>query len=591
MRGSNASDAPTTPLLVRAGTVVAGKFRVERVLAEGGMGVVVAATHLQLDRPVALKFLRADVSHNLEALARFTREAKAAAQLKSEYVAHVLDVGVTEDGTPYMVMEYLEGLSLYRVLQTHGPLGIASASEYAIQACEGLAEAHSRGIVHRDIKPDNLFLIERAPGWRSIKILDFGISKLALADPNNIATGVIMGSPCYMSPEQLRSTATVDHRTDIWSLGATLYELLTGKAAFDASLTLPELVATILHKTAIPVQTLRPAVPDGLAAVVDRCLAKDRELRFDSAAELAKALQPFATDRARSAVERAASMVPAFPISRREGETAETQTRAQVQALDTQSEMHRVDQLMGISPPQGVTTNSGLGTPSVTPTPLSMTNPPPAGTPEAPHSRRKTKQLVLVTWGLGALLVIALVAALRRKPSLPEPAAMVTPPAPPVMESVPDTVDIVVRVSPSAAQITIDGAPVSGNPFHARYPKDHATHQIRATAPGFDAKWEDVPLSHDVVVDMSLDRHTASARVAPPSLPQGRSLAPAPAVRTVSAPVRSVKRVVDNTPVASVPPPPPPARETAAPGSLEVSPIGGRPPLRPIETKNPYGTP
>src|SRR5882672_4145938 len=213
MRGSNASDAPTSPLLVRAGTVVAGKFRVERILAEGGMGVVVAATHIQLDRPVALKFLRADISSNLEALARFTREAKAAAQLKSEHVAHVLDVGVTDDGTPYMVMEYLEGLSLYRVLQTHGPLGITSATEYAIQACEGLAEAHSRGIVHRDIKPDNLFLIERAPGWRAVKILDFGISKYALGG-GNLATGVIMGSPCYMSPEQLRSTASVDHRAD-----------------------------------------------------------------------------------------------------------------------------------------------------------------------------------------------------------------------------------------------------------------------------------------------------------------------------------------------------------------------------------------
>ena len=558
------------------------------------MGVVVAATHLQLDRPVALKFLRADVSQNVEALARFTREAKAAAQLKSEYVAHVLDVGVTDDGTPYMVMEYLEGLSLYRVLQTHGPLGIASAAEYAIQACEGLAEAHSRGIVHRDIKPDNLFLIERAPGWRSVKILDFGISKLALADPANIATGVIMGSPCYMSPEQLRSTATVDHRTDIWSLGCTLYELLTGKAAFDASLTLPELVATILHKTATPLQTLRPAIPDGLAAVVDRCLAKDRELRFGSAAELARALQPFATDRARSAVERAASIVPVFPVARREGDMSEAQTRAQAQKLETQSEMHRVDQLMGLVPPHGVTTNSGIGTVSVTPTPLSVTNPPPADAAELPPSRWRTKQLVFATWGVGALLVIGLVAALRRKPTLPEPAAMVAPQPPSVVESVPETVDLVVRVSPGVAQITIDGALVSGNPFHARYPKDEATHQIRATAPGFDPKWEDVPLSHDVVVDMSLDRHTASAHVAPPSIPFGRTISPAtPVVRTVSAPARPVKKVaVDNAPAVVLPAPPPsPVKETVVPGAPEVSPTGGRPPLRPIETKNPYGTP
>jgi hypothetical protein len=257
--------------------------------------------------------------------------------------------------------------------------------------------------------------------------------------------------------------------------------------------------------------------------------------------------------------------------------------------------MHRVDQLMGLVPPHGVTTNSGLGTVSVTPTPLSVTNPPPADAAELPRSRWRTKQLVFATWGVGALLVIGLVAALRRKPTLPESAAMVVPQPPaPVVESIPETVDLVVRVSPGVAQITIDGVPVSGNPFHARYPKDEATHQIRATAPGFDPKWEDVPLSHDVVIDMSLDRHTASARVVPPSLPFGRTVTPTvPVVRTVSAPARPVKRVAaDNSP-AVVPPAPttPPVKESVGPSSSEVSPTGGRPPLRPIETKNPYGTP
>jgi serine/threonine protein kinase len=584
MRGSNASDAPTSPLLARPGVVVAGKFRVERILAEGGMGVVVAATHIQLDRPVALKFLRADISANLEALARFTREAKAAAQLKSEHVAHVLDVGVTDDGTPYMVMEYLDGQSLYRVLQTQGPLSIASAADYAIQTCEGLAEAHARGIVHRDVKPDNLFLIERSPGWRSIKILDFGISKIPLTDANNIATGVIMGSPCYMSPEQLRSTATVDHRTDIWSLGATLYELLTDKAAFDASLTLPELVATILHKPPPSLPALRPDIPAELAAVIGRCLEKDREARFASAAELARALLPFAPERARSAAERAGSMAPAFPVSRR-GSSAPPSAPPSGPSPDTQSEMHPV----GVNTAPRVTTHSGLGGTSVTPMPLGMTTPPIAPVVAEAVPSRRPKWTTLVTWGLAGVLVVALIATLRRKPqtlaaAVPAPSQVQAPAA----DNVPSFIDLQVRVSPVTAQITIDGAPVSGNPYRARYPRDQAVHQIRASAPGFEPKWEDVPLQHDVVVDMSLDRQMTALHVLPTPSPQGRVMSPAAPAARSNPPARVIKRV-SATPAASLPAP---AREPlAAPPLAEVSPTGGRPPLRPIETKNPYGSP
>jgi serine/threonine-protein kinase len=299
---------------VPAGTVVGGKFRIDRVLAEGGMGVVVAATDLHLERPVALKFLRAENGADWECAARFTREAKAAAQLKSEYVAAVLDVGVTDDGMPYIVMEYLEGQSLFQVLRTQGPLDIESAALYTIQVCEGLAEAHSRGILHRDIKPDNLFLLERSPGWRSIKIVDFGISRLSLAEGGDITTGIMMGSPSYMSPEELGAGPSLDHRTDIWSLGATLHELLTGRTAFEPSM-LPELVSAIMHRPPVPVRRLRPEVPEELAAVIERCLAKDREARFSSAADLARALLPFAPESARGIAERAATMAPAFAPS------------------------------------------------------------------------------------------------------------------------------------------------------------------------------------------------------------------------------------------------------------------------------------
>jgi serine/threonine-protein kinase len=574
--------------LVRVGSVVADKFRVERVLAEGGMGVVVAATHLQLDRVVALKFLRADISSNWDALARFTREARAAAQLKSEHVAHVLDVGVTDDGTPYMVMEYLEGLSLYRLIQTQGVLDISSAAEYAIQACEGLAEAHSRGIVHRDIKPDNLFLVERSPGWRTIKILDFGISKFALADAHNIATGVIMGSPCYMSPEQLRSTATVDHRTDIWSLGASLHEFLTGKAAFDASLTLPELVAAILHKPAPPLRELRPDVPEGLAVVVDRCLAKDRDARFDTAAEVAKALLKFAPDRARPLAERAASMIPAFSISKQEVDPTEGAGRIPAPMAATQSEVHRVDSgLIGTEPGGG--SNGGSRTALETPTPLAM-----SGATGFPHRLRRSlgpKRMAIAAWGLGALLIVALAASLgRNRPPAQAPAVLTpTPSEARPLAGPTEMIDLVVRVSPLSAQITIDGAPVPGNPFHARYPKDEAIHQIRGTASGFEPKWEDVPLAHDMIVDMSLDRRMTGpvSRTGGPAPPATRAAVPATRTIAPATAARQTKRAsVQSAPVA-----PYVSVEAPAPTFTEVTPGGGRVPLRPIETKNPYESP
>ena len=247
---------------IEPGGVVSGKFRIDRVLGEGGMGVVVLATHLQLDEPVALKFLRAEAVAESEALTRFLREAQAASKLKSEHVARVLDVAVTDEGLPYIVMEYLQGNDLSRTVQSSGPLTVEDTAEYVIQACEGLAEAHARGFVHRDIKLENLFLADQGEGWRTLKILDFGISKIAApAGMSNFSTRSIMGSPCYMSPEELRSTAGVDHRTDIWALGVTIFELLAGKTPYDGGRTLPELVTAILEGPPPSIVEARPGIP------------------------------------------------------------------------------------------------------------------------------------------------------------------------------------------------------------------------------------------------------------------------------------------------------------------------------------------
>jgi serine/threonine-protein kinase len=289
---------------IRPGDIVAGKYRVDRVLGEGGMGVVVAATHEHLGQKVALKFLLPEMAANPEIVQRFLREARAAVQIHSEHVARVLDVG-TQDGAPYMVMEYLEGGDVARVLAERGALPVSEAVGYVLQACEAIAEAHSLGIVHRDLKPANLFLAKRPTGKPSVKVLDFGISKApaTAGDANLTKTSAIMGSPSYMSPEQLVSSASVDVRCDVWALGVVLYEMLAHAVPFLAS-SMPELVAAILQKNPQPLAAVRAGVPPGLDAVVDRCLQKDPARRYPNVAELARALLPFAPSRSEESIER-----------------------------------------------------------------------------------------------------------------------------------------------------------------------------------------------------------------------------------------------------------------------------------------------
>jgi serine/threonine-protein kinase len=304
---------------VREGEVLAGKYRVERVLGVGGMGVVVAATHLQLEERVALKFLVKDALENADAVARFAREARAAVKIKSEHVARVIDVGTMENGAPYMVMEYLEGCDLAQVLQSRGPLSVEDAVEYVLQACEAIAHAHVLGIVHRDLKPANLFLIRRPDGTDAIKVLDFGISKVmpgkgSSSDNAMTRTRAIMGSPLYMSPEQMTSTRDVDGRTDIWSLGIILYELLAGQSPFTAD-SLPLLCGLILSAPTPSIQTVRPGIPPGLDAVLRRALEKDPARRYGNIAEFAGALAEFAPARARVSVERVARVVEAAGLT------------------------------------------------------------------------------------------------------------------------------------------------------------------------------------------------------------------------------------------------------------------------------------
>ena len=304
----SAGDAPSEELegIPKAGDVVAGKFVVESVLGVGGRGVVVSASHAQLGQKVAIKFLRKNANKTPEAVNRFLREARAVVGLHSAHVVRVMDVGVLEDGMPYMVMEHLVGTDLHKLLEERKTLPVTDAVDFLLQGMEAIAEAHAMGIVHRDLKPANLFLARSPDGSPLVKVLDFGISKAmgSISQEQNLtATSTIMGSPLYMSPEQLRSSKNVDTRTDVWALGVMLYELLVGRLPFEAE-TVTGLCAKIVADAPTPLRQIDPGVPAGLEAVVLRCLEKDVSRRVASVAELAVALQPFASPEGKMAVDR-----------------------------------------------------------------------------------------------------------------------------------------------------------------------------------------------------------------------------------------------------------------------------------------------
>ncbi len=284
---------PQTESEVEVGQEFLGKYRVEAILGQGGMGVVVKCIHLDLNKPVAIKMLRQDVLSDRDATERFTREARAASRLKSEHVAEVVDVGVfPSTGVPYMIMEFLDGHDLGQLVDERGPLQPPLAAMLMLQAAEALAEAHSRDIVHRDVKPSNLFVCWRPDGSAMVKVLDFGISKSPIGvDMKLTQTQSLLGTPAYMSPEQMRSARLVDARTDIWSLGTVFYELLEGRRPFEA-----DSFSEMCVKVAMDPPDPMVNAPPELQAIIMRCLAKNADQRYANMAELGRDLLPHALD-------------------------------------------------------------------------------------------------------------------------------------------------------------------------------------------------------------------------------------------------------------------------------------------------------
>lgn len=317
MNESSSRSADSDPRFsspVREGELLAGKYVVGRLLGLGGMGAVFEAREERLERRVAVKVLLPRLLNSPTAASRFKREAKAATRITSEHVVKVVEIGDLPDGTPFLVMEYLEGKDLRAVLRECGPLSPHVAIDYLLQALQAVAEGHMNAVIHRDLKPSNLFLSERADGTPLIKVLDFGIAKtLQLDNAEDLALtsseDVQLGSPTYMPPEQFTNPKDVDATADIWSLGVTLYELIGGKPPFQGA-SHAELVGRVLASTPEPLRALAPGsvLPAGLDRIVLRCLEKKREQRYKNAVELATALAPYGSDDARLSLTRVSGL-------------------------------------------------------------------------------------------------------------------------------------------------------------------------------------------------------------------------------------------------------------------------------------------
>ena len=278
--------------------VLAGKYRVESVLGAGGMGIVVRATHLLLAQPVALKFLHEDALARPGFVARFAREARALARLRTEHVARVLDVGTLENGAPYLVMEYLEGDDLEAVLAKRAKLPLVEAATYLLQTCEAIAEAHAARIIHRDLKPANIFLAHRPDGVPVVKVLDFGIAKALDEGELLTQTATSLGSVHYMAPEQVRDAKSCDARADVWALGVILYQLVTGQLPFQGDTAMAVFFAVLDGKRRpvrdhLPATSLPSGALDALDALIDRCLEVDVAKRLASVDLVADALVTF----------------------------------------------------------------------------------------------------------------------------------------------------------------------------------------------------------------------------------------------------------------------------------------------------------
>ncbi len=531
------------------GETVGGRYVVERLVGKGGMGAVLAAADSESGGQVAVKVMVGEAVTNSDSSKRFLRELRAVWALDHPHVVKLLDYGTLADGAPYMVLELLDGRSLDQLITDHGPLPIDESVDYLIQACEGVAAAHALGIVHRDLKPGNLFRIAGSDGRPHVKVLDFGISKANRdLDPHTDAeslteTNMLLGSPQYMSPEQVRSSKDVDARTDIWALGVVLYRLLTGRRPFEAK-SVGEQFAMVINAQPHPLQTWRSDVPLDLERVILTCLAKSRVKRWQDVGQLAMALAPFGPAgsaeraiRCAAVLEHAGVASASFPGVLEPGDDETTSVDPRRSGAELASHLDGDSTRLA---------GSSLSVKTAAPVIL-------------PQRRRSWPWLAptLVTL---VTLVIALVAGsyllsssstevtegdtvAASGPTAPESGAV-------AVEAPASSVEIRIRTTPTDAAILVDGQPVpSDEPLTLA--KGSASHQLIVRAPGHLPEER----SFDALVDRDMEI------VLEPEPPEEEA---APQRRTVAQPRKPATAA---PPTATVPP----AATTAAPSATPTA--------------------
>jgi serine/threonine-protein kinase len=451
--------------------LVSGKYRILDPLGSGGMGAVYSATHVEVGRKVALKFLRSDLTKTPGTVARFRREAAAAGSIGHENILEVFDVGEMSDGTPFIVMELLEGEALARLLNREKKLPPWRACHVAAQMLSALGAAHNRGIVHRDLKPENVFLTTRAGQRDFVKVLDFGISAISNpteGTPRLTETGDVLGTPPYMAPEQARGEPVIDHRADLWAAGVVLFEMLTGQLPFPGQNGL-QVISRILTEP-VPRPSKHVAdLPDGLDELVLKALDKDKTLRFQSAGDFYEALVPFLLESARG---RKLEFTPATPVTWTvDGGVDAAATRALKRTWWSR------------------------------------------------HGGRTAKIAAGTAAALLAVLAIAFYTTsdpAERAPAR-EPETVETAPAKTAVTPAPEMVTLTFAASPADAQIRVDGALLEGNPASLTVRRGGAAVRLQVSAPGHSSVDRWFAPDRDRAVDIALVREGETAAAAPPA--------------------------------------------------------------------------
>ncbi len=518
------------------GQIVAKRYRIVRELGRGGMGAVFEAFDINLERPVAIKFLDPDLTKKPDAIKRFQLEALAAGRIGHENICDVRDRGETVEGVPFIVMEMLDGEELKDLERRENQLAPDHAVEIVIQILDALEAAHDKGIVHRDLKPENIFLTKDSSGGLRVKILDFGVSRFTgeTASIRLTRTGNVLGTPCYMSPEQAKGRTDVDQRSDIWAVGVILYEALTGRLPFSGE-NYNEVIANILIEEAMEPSMLVSPFSESLEAVIMGALEKELDDRYSSASEFAEDLR-LAMENPGLDEWRAAVMAGSFQIS------------IEDMSVDRDS-----------APPQPSSTEGGNGdAPRATATteefqewseeaPETPTSSPSMAAVTPPRFARGRVALITIVGVLGVVMAIGATllflqptnsgngeprtettssSELRPPPSAPEknptespgiesteetaaPVKVAPAPADDLPTLMPSTVELTVRVEPESARLVVDGVELEGNPWVGRFPRDEIQHRVEASAPGYETLARFVAFDQDREIELVLDRERA----------------------------------------------------------------------------------